>query len=340
MNKALLDVRHLRTWFPVKSGVLRKTVGHVHAVEDISFTLGEEEVFALVGESGCGKSTAGASILRLIEPSGGEVFFGGMDITKLSAEEMRLRRRDMQLIFQNPYSSLNPRMNVRTLLSEPLRVHFRLSEGEIREKTEEILALVGLARDQLDRYPHQFSGGQKQRISIARALVSRPRFVIADEPVSALDVSIQAQILNLLMRLREEMKLSLIFISHDLNVVRHISDRIAVMYLGLIMEQGNTEEIYRNPLHPYTRALLSAVPSHDPLEKKQRAVLQGDVPNPANPPPGCPFAPRCDRAVEICRTKRPEILTPDKGHLVADHQAAGHQVASHQVACHLIPCKH
>jgi oligopeptide/dipeptide ABC transporter ATP-binding protein len=319
MNNALLEVRHLRTWFPVKSGVLRKTVGHVHAVEDIGFTLGEEEVFALVGESGCGKSTAGASILRLIEPSGGEVFFGGRDITKLKAEDLRRQRRDMQLIFQNPYSSLNPRMKVRALLAEPLRVHFRLSEGEIREKTAEILALVGLTEDQLDRYPHQFSGGQKQRISIARALVSRPRFVIADEPVSALDVSIQAQILNLLMRLREEMKLSLIFISHDLNVVRHISDRIAVMYLGLIMEQGDTEEIYRNPLHPYTRALLSAVPSHDPLEKKRRVVLQGDVPNPAKPPPGCPFAPRCGQAAALCREQRPELRSLGKNRLAACH---------------------
>jgi oligopeptide/dipeptide ABC transporter ATP-binding protein len=319
MSKTLLEVRHLRTWFPVKSGVFRKTVGHIHAVEDISFTVQEEEVFALVGESGCGKSTAGASILRLIEPSGGGVFFGGTDITKLSAEETRRRRRDMQLIFQNPYSSLNPRMNVRALLSEPLRVHFSLSEREISEKTEEILALVGLTGDQMGRYPHQFSGGQKQRISIARALVSRPRFVIADEPVSALDVSIQAQILNLLMRLREEMKLSLVFISHDLNVVRHISDRIAVMYLGLIMEQGDTELIYRNPLHPYTRALLSAVPSHDPLEKKGRVILQGDVPNPANPPPGCPFAPRCGQATEICREKRPEIRVPEKNHYAACH---------------------
>jgi oligopeptide/dipeptide ABC transporter ATP-binding protein len=319
MNKNLLEVRHLRTWFPVKSGVFRKTVGHVHAVEDISFTVREEEVFALVGESGCGKSTAGASILRLIEPSGGEVLFGGLDITKLDAGEMRRRRRDMQLIFQNPYGSLNPRMNVRALLSEPLRVHFNLSEREINEKAEEILALVGMTGDQMGRYPHQFSGGQKQRISIARALVSRPRFVIADEPVSALDVSIQAQILNLLMRLREEMKLSLVFISHDLNVVRHISDRIAVMYLGLIMEQGDTELIYRNPLHPYTRALLSAVPSHDPLEKKGRVILQGDVPNPANPPPGCPFAPRCGRATEICREKRPVARVQEENHYAACH---------------------
>ncbi|MDR1972576.1 MAG: ATP-binding cassette domain-containing protein [Treponema sp.] len=319
MSKTLLDVRHLRTWFPIKSGVLRKTVGHVHAVEDLSFTVGEEEVFALVGESGCGKSTAGASILRLIEPSGGEVFFDGLNIVSLSPEEMRRRRRDMQLVFQNPYSSLNPRMNVRSLLSEPLRVHFTLGEGEIREKAEEILALVGLTKDQLDRYPHQFSGGQKQRISIARALVSRPRFVIADEPVSALDVSIQAQILNLLMRLREEMQLSLVFISHDLNVVRRISGRIAVMYLGLIMEQGDTELIYRNPLHPYTRALLSAVPSHDPLEKKRRVVLQGDVPNPANPPPGCPFAPRCSQATELCREQRPKERTGEKNHTVACH---------------------
>ncbi|MDR2094172.1 MAG: ATP-binding cassette domain-containing protein [Treponema sp.] len=319
MNKTLLDVRHLRTWFPVKSGILRKTVGYVHAVEDISFTLEEEEVFALVGESGCGKTTAGASILRLIEPSGGEVFFGGLNITNLKAEEMRRQRRDMQLIFQNPYSSLNPRMNVRALLSEPLRVHFSLSEGEINEKVADILSLVGLTRDQLDRYPHQFSGGQKQRISIARALVSRPRFVIADEPVSALDVSIQAQILNLLIRLREEMKLSLIFISHDLNVVRHISDRIAVMYLGLIMEQGDTERIYQNPLHPYTQALLSAVPSLDPLEKKRRVVLQGDVPNPANPPPGCPFAPRCTQATELCREKRPKIRSLENNHDAACH---------------------
>jgi oligopeptide/dipeptide ABC transporter ATP-binding protein len=319
MSKTLLDVRHLRTWFPIKSGVLRKTVGHVHAVEDLSFTVGEEEVFALVGESGCGKSTAGASILRLIEPSGGEVFFDGLSITSLSPEEMRRQRRAMQLIFQNPYSSLNPRMNVRALLAEPLRVHFNLSERELGEKTAEILALVGLTRDQLDRYPHQFSGGQKQRISIARALVSRPRFVIADEPVSALDVSIQAQILNLLMRLREEMQLSLVFISHDLNVVRRISDRIAVMYLGLIMEQGDTELIYRNPLHPYTQALLSAVPSHDPLEKKRRTVLQGDVPNPANPPPGCPFAPRCSRATAICREQRPEERVQEKNHTAACH---------------------
>jgi len=319
VSDVLLDVRHLKTYFPIKSGVMRKTVGHVHAVEDVSFTLGRQEVFALVGESGCGKSTTGTSVLRLIEPTGGEVLFEGENILGLSAEEVRKRRREMQFIFQNPYSSLNPRMNVRGLLTEPLRVHYRLTDAEVRERVGEMMRLVGLTPDQLDRYPHQFSGGQKQRISIARALISNPSFVVADEPISALDVSIQAQILNLLMRLQQEMKLSLIFISHDLNVVRHISSSVGVMYLGHIVEMGTTGSIYAHPMHPYTQALLSAVPSRDPLTKKRHIVLQGDVPSPANPPSGCPFHTRCGRATDICRQSMPAPTQIAEGHQVKCH---------------------
>ena len=318
-SNILLDVRHLRVWFPVKKGLLKKTVGHVHAVEDVSFTVARQEVFALVGESGCGKSTTGSAILRLIEPTGGEVFFQEENLSTLSEEEMRLRRRDMQLIFQNPYSSLNPRMNVWKLLSEPLRVHYQLSPAELREKVEEMLALIGMTKDQLERYPHQFSGGQKQRISIARALITHPSFVVADEPVSALDVSIQAQILNLMMELQQEMQLSMIFISHDLNVVRHISSRVGVMYLGSLMETGSTEEVYQHPVHPYTQALLSAVPSHDPLNKSRHIILEGDVPNPAAPPSGCPFHTRCPHCTAACRETRPELRETAPDHWVACH---------------------
>jgi oligopeptide/dipeptide ABC transporter ATP-binding protein len=319
VDAPLLRVSNLRTYFPIKRGLLRKTVGHVHAVEDVSLEIGSQDVFALVGESGCGKSTTGASIIRLIEPTGGEVFFDGMNVAALSPEEMRLKRRDMQFIFQNPYSSLNPRMDVRALLAEPLSVHFDLSAIERAEKVAEMMDMVGLTRDQINRYPHQFSGGQKQRVSIARALISRPRFVVADEPVSALDVSIQAQILNLLMKLQEEMRLSLLFISHDLNVVRHISRNVGVMYLGSIMESGRTETIYARPLHPYTQALLSAVPSFDPLKKKKRILLEGDVPNPAAPPAGCPFHTRCARKTAICAEAAPKISEIEAGHKVACH---------------------
>ena len=321
MSEVLLDVQNLRTYFPIKEGLMRRTVGHVHAVEDVSFQVMHREVFALVGESGCGKSTTGASILRLIEPTGGRVYFKGQDIAALSREEMRLKRRDMQFVFQNPYSSLNPRMNVRTLLSEPVRVHYHLPEKDIGDKVAEMMEMVGLNPDQLNRYPHQFSGGQKQRISIARALISRPSFVVADEPVSALDVSIQAQVLNVLMQLQQDMELSMIFISHDLNVVRHISNSVGVMYLGYIVEKGKTDSIYRNPLHPYTQALLSAVPSHDPLNKKKRLMLQGDVPNPANPPSGCPFHTRCPRATDVCRESMPASRVAEEYHEVACHHA-------------------
>ncbi len=319
MSEYILDVRHLKTYFPIKRGLMKKTVGHVHAVEDISFKIRPREVFALVGESGCGKSTTGASILRLIQPTGGQVFFQGEDVAALDAESLRKKRRDMQFIFQNPYSSLNPRMTVRQLLGEPLRVHFSLSKAETEERVRAMLATVGLAADQLARYPHQFSGGQKQRISIARALISRPSFVVADEPISALDVSIQAQILNLLMDLQQEMELSLLFIAHDLNAVRHISSSIGVMYLGRLMEVGDTAAIYKTPCHPYTQALLAAVPVRDPLQKKPRVLLQGEVPNPANPPSGCPFHPRCPRCTELCRQQMPELAEIAAQHRVACH---------------------
>ena len=298
-KKILVDVQELRTYFPIQGGVVRKTIGHVHAVEDVSFQIREQETFGLVGESGCGKSTTGRTLLRLIQPTAGRVLFDGVDLSALSKEEMRKKRRDMQLVFQDPYASLNPRMTVRRLLEEPLVTHFTLTQGELEEKVSWIAQAVGLAPEQLERYPHQFSGGQRQRISIARALVTKPRFVVADEPVSALDVSIQAQILNLLMGLQQELKLSYLFISHDLNVVRHISDRVGVMYLGRLVESGPTEEVYLRPVHPYTQALLSAIPKRDPSQEKQRIHLEGDVPSPADPPKGCAFHDRCPRCMDI-----------------------------------------
>ena len=315
----LLDVQHLKTYFPIKGGVVRKTVGHVHAVEDVSFQLMEQETFGLVGESGCGKSTTGRSILRLIEPTAGTITFDGVDLHDLDKESLRRKRRDMQLVFQDPYSSLNPRMTVRHLLEEPLRTHFSLSQKELDEQVAWISGAVGLSPEQLERYPHQFSGGQRQRISIARALITKPRFVVADEPVSALDVSIQAQILNLLMELQQELKLSYLFISHDLNVVRHISNRVGIMYLGRMVEQGETEEVYRRPTHPYTQALLSAIPKRDPSEDKVRIHLDGDVPNPADPPKGCPFHDRCPKCMEVCKSELPVTREVSPGHFVSCH---------------------
>lgn len=320
MSKVLLEVENLKTYFPVKEGVFKKTAGYVHAVDDISFKVNEQETFALVGESGCGKSTTGRSILRIIEPTSGKITFDGQDVLKLSKEEMRNKRKDMQLIFQNPYSSLNPRMTVKKLLEEPLKTHFNISQKEIDDEVLWIAEKVGLSLDQLERYPHQFSGGQRQRISIARAIISKPKFVVADEPVSALDVSIQSQILNLLIELQHDLKLTYIFISHDLNVVSHISNSVAVMYLGRVVETGATEEIFENPMHPYTQALLSAVPSKDPLKKKKRIILKGDVPSPVNPPKGCPLYARCDCAMDICKQQSPTLKTME---------------GTHQTACHL-----
>ena len=318
-HNVILDVQNLRTYFPIKGGVVRKTVGYVHAVENVSFQIREQETFGLVGESGCGKSTTGRTILRLIEPTAGQVLFDGEDLCTLNREAMRQKRRDMQLVFQDPYASLNPRMTVRKLLEEPLRTHFRLVQAELDQQVSWIAGAVGLAEEQLERYPHQFSGGQRQRISIARALITKPRFVVADEPVSALDVSIQAQILNLLMNLQKDLKLSYLFISHDLNVVRHISNRVGVMYLGRIVELGDTEDVYCRPMHPYTQALLSAIPKKDPAEKKVRIRLEGDVPNPASPPPGCAFHNRCPHCMDLCKEQAPESKELEPGHRVACH---------------------
>ncbi len=318
MNDNILEVKHLKMYFPVKEGVIRKTVGYVRAVEDVSFEVKKKQVFALVGESGCGKSTTGLSIVRLIKPTAGQVIFEGEDLSRLSDEEMRLKRRDMQFIFQNPYASLNPRMNVYELLAEPLKTHFKLRQAELDKRILDMIEKIGMTEDQLWRYPHQFSGGQKQRISIARALITKPRFVVADEPVSALDVSIQAQVINLLIALQKEMQLSMIFISHDLNVVRFISHELAVMYLGSVMETGDTKLIYNHPMHPYSRALLDAVPKLDPKVKRKRKHLKGEVPNPVNPPEGCPFNTRCERAGDICFKEKPKLLEY-KDRLVACH---------------------
>ncbi len=319
-NNSLLEVQNLRTYFPVRGGFLQKTIGHVHAVEDISFTVNNSETFGLVGESGCGKSTTGRSILRLVNPTSGSVQFDGENLLTLSNEEMRKKRRDMQFIFQNPYASLNPRMSVQKLLEEPMITHFAdMPAEQIAQTVQDMAQAVGLLPEHLERYPHQFSGGQRQRISIARALITNPRFVVADEPVSALDVSIQAQILNLLIKLQADRKLSYLFISHDLNVVRHICTRVGVMYLGRIVEQGLTEDVYKNPLHPYTRALLSAIPKTDPLAKSSSVRLEGDVPNPTCPPSGCTFHTRCPQATARCKEQIPVQKELEKGHVVACH---------------------
>ena len=318
---ALLEIHDLKTYFPIRSGLMSRHVGDVKAVDGVTLSVEDGETLGLVGESGCGKTTLGRSILRLIEPSEGQIIFEDREILSLGSAEMRDMRRRMQIIFQDPYASLNPRMRVGDIVGEGLKIHGLASGQKQREIVMEILNRVGLREDHFDRYPHEFSGGQRQRIGVARALIFQPRLIICDEPVSALDVSIQAQILNLLEELQGDFSLTYIFISHDLRVVEHVSHRVAIMYLGKIVEVGTSETIYTNAKHPYTRALLSAVPMPDPnaKENKEREILQGDVPSPINPPSGCSFHPRCAFAEGICGETEPSLEWTDDNHLVACH---------------------
>jgi oligopeptide transport system ATP-binding protein len=318
-KETLLEVNHLKKHFPIKGGVFSKTVGYVYAVDGVSFTLLKGETLGLVGESGCGKSTTGRTILRLIEPTAGEINFEGQNITRIEKGEMRSLRREMQIIFQDPYASLNPRMTVGSIIGEPLEIHKIAKGAEKTERVASLLDKVGLRPEDMRKYPHEFSGGQRQRIGIARALALNPKLIVCDEPVSALDVSIQAQVINLLEDLQEEFGLSYLFIAHNLNVVEHISDRVAVMYLGKIVELATDKVLYSNPQHPYTEALLSAVPVPDPTVQKKRVILQGDVPSPINPPSGCHFHTRCPYKEKICEETEPEFKDLGGGHWVACH---------------------
>jgi oligopeptide transport system ATP-binding protein len=318
-NNVLLRVENLVKHFPIRRGVFQKQVGAVRAVDDVSFEVRRGETLGLVGESGCGKSTTGRAILQLYRPTSGSVYYDGMDLVKLKGEDLRKMRRKMQMIFQDPYASLNPRMTVGEIIREPLIVHNISTEAEGNERVKELLELVRLNPSFATRYPHEFSGGQRQRIGIARSLALQPSFIVCDEPISALDVSIQAQVVNLLEELQEKFGLTYLFIAHDLSVVRHISDRVAVMYLGVVVEMTTRNELYRNPLHPYSQALLSAVPIPDPVKEatRQRTILVGDVPSPVNPPSGCRFRTRCPIAEPICAEKRPEFREVKPGHYVA-----------------------
>ncbi len=318
-EESLLEVKDLKKHFPIKGGVFSKTVGYVYAVDGIGFTVHKGETLGLVGESGCGKSTTGRTLLRLIEPTSGEIHFEGQNITEIEKGEMRSLRREMQIIFQDPYASLNPRMTVGSIIGEPLEIHKIAKGGEKQERVAALLEKVGLRPEDTRKYPHEFSGGQRQRIGIARALALNPKLIVCDEPVSALDVSIQAHVINLLEDLQEEFDLSYLFIAHNLNVVEHISNRVAVMYLGKIVELATDRELYTNPQHPYTEALLSAVPVPDPTAEKKRVILQGDVPSPINPPSGCHFHTRCPYKEQICEEVAPEFKDLGGGHWVSCH---------------------
>lgn len=319
MTELLLQVEDLKKHFPINGGVFGKRVGEVKAVDGVSFYVKKGETLGIVGESGCGKSTTGRLLLRLLEPTEGKVMFDNKDVTTLSKEELRKLRREMQMIFQDPFASLNPRHTVEKILEEPLIVHGIGNKVERKKRVREMLEVVGLSSYHAKRYPHQFSGGQRQRIGIARALMTNPKLIIADEPVSALDVSIQSQVLNLLEDLQKEYDLTYVFIAHDLGVVRHISDRVGVMYLGRLIELTESEKLYERPLHPYTQALLNAVPVPDPDFKREEIEISGEIPSPSNPPKGCAFHTRCNQCMDICQTTRPEFKEVEPGHFVACH---------------------
>ncbi|MCC3355604.1 ABC transporter ATP-binding protein [Bacillus sp. REN16] len=315
----ILEVKDLKTYYPIKGGFMRKTVGHVKAVDGVSFEIKEGETLGLVGESGCGKSTTGRTILRLLEPTDGQILLDGKDITTLKGKRLREIRKDFQMVFQDPYASLNPMQMVGDIVAEPIINYTGKSLKTLKDEVIDLLKRVGLPEDAFYKYAHEFSGGQRQRIGIARALALKPKLIIADEPVSALDVSVQSQVLNLLKELQDEFGLTFLFIAHDLSVVKHMSDRIGVMYLGGIVEISDKDDLYAEPLHPYTQALISAIPEPDPRKKKERIVLQGDVPSPANPPSGCPFHPRCPMAMEECSKVKPQLKEVKPGHKVACH---------------------
>jgi len=331
-NQRLLEVKELRKYFPIRKGFRKRVVGNVRAVDDVSFYINEGETLGLVGESGCGKTTTARCILRAIKPTSGQVLFRTergpiVDVATVRGRDLRLLRREMQMIFQDPFSSLNPRMTVLDIVGEPLLVHGMTNRREREDRVAELLSLVGLRPEFMRRFPHAFSGGQRQRIGIARALALNARLVVADEPVSALDVSVQAQVLNLLLDLQSELGLTYLFVGHDLSVVKHISDRVAVMYVGRLVEMGTTEEIFTAPKHPYTAALLAAVPEPDPRARRRSAALQGEVANPANPPTGCYFHPRCSYATDVCKIQAPVLEEVSPGHFVGCHRARDLELA-------------
>lgn len=322
-EEVLLEVNDLIKHFPIKGGVFGRVMGHVKAVDGISFYVNKGETLGLVGESGCGKTTTGKVVLRLEEATEGQILFEGKNVLDMGREEMRAMRREMQIIFQDPYSSLNPRMTVGNIIGEALEIH-GLAKGKKKEKrVKELLETVGLTAHHMRRYPHEFSGGQRQRIGVARALAVDPKLIVCDEPVSALDVSIQAQVINLMEDLQDDFDLTYLFIAHDLSVVKHISDRIAVMYLGKIVEMADKNELFENPIHPYTQALLSAIPIPDPTIKREKIILKGDVPSPVNPPSGCRFHTRCPYVMDICKTEEPEFVDWGDGHYAACHLEEG-----------------